>query len=44
MRRVIEGEVKAITSHFEAQRTIDHEKIAQTEHQMEQMSETLRYE
>ena len=42
MQRVIEQEVSLVRSDFESQRAMDQDTIAQTEHQMEQMSDTLK--
>lgn len=42
MQRVIEREVSLVRSDFESQRAMDQDTIAQTEHQMEQMSDTLK--
>ena len=42
MHRVIDREVSLVRSDFESQRAMDQDTIAQTEHQMEQMSDTLK--
>lgn len=42
MRMIVESEVEKVRGEFESQRALDGDTIAQTEHQMEQMSETLR--